>query len=87
MSWVTIGRSLCSPVFSKMLEKTVYSRTVTFLNKYNLLCKNQYGFRPGYSTSMALIDLTNKVVKAFEGNAYAAGLFLDLSTPLIMTFF
>ena len=65
--------------FSKMLEKIVYSTTVTFLNKYNLLCKNQYGFRPGYSTYLALIDLTNKVVKAFEDNAYVVGLFLNIS--------
>ena len=79
MSWVTIGRYLCSPVFLKCLKKLCTVEQFTFLNKYNLLCKNQYGFRPGYSTSMALIDLTNKVVKAFEDNAYAAGFFLDLS--------
>ena len=28
---------------------------------------------------MALVDLTDKIVKAFEENVYAIGIFLDLS--------
>ena len=50
-----------------------------FLNKHNILCKNQYGFREGYSTSMALVDLTNKIIDAFERNEYTIGIFIDLS--------
>ena len=64
---------------SMILEKLVYNRTVTFLDKHNLIFDNQYGFRPNYSTSIALVDLTDKIVKAFEENVYAIGIFLDLS--------
>ena len=62
---------------SKILEKLVYNRTVTFLDKHNLISDNQYGFRPNYSTSIALVDLT--INKAYEENVYAIGIFLDLS--------
>ena len=49
------------------------------LNKFNLICNSQYGFRSNHSTSTALIDLTSKIIGAFENNAYAMGVFLDLS--------
>ena len=64
---------------SKILEKLVFNRTVKFLDKYNLLSDNQYGFRSDYSTSMALLDFADKIVKGFEDNAYSIGIFLDLS--------
>ena len=33
------------PVFSKFLERIVYNRLINFLNKYDILFRNQYGFR------------------------------------------
>ena len=33
------------PVFSKFLERIVYNRLINFLNKYDILSRNQYGFR------------------------------------------
>ena len=38
------------PNFSKILEKLIFNRMVDFLDKYNILYENQYGFRPNYST-------------------------------------
>ena len=40
------------PVFSKFLERIVYNRLLDFLNKYDILSRNQYGFRKNYSTHM-----------------------------------
>ena len=39
----------CRPVsvltaFSKFLERTVYNRLINFLNKFNILSNNRYGF-------------------------------------------
>ena len=59
------------PCLSKILEKIVYDRIVNFFNKLNLICNSQYGFRSNHSTSTALIDLTSKIIGAFENNAYA----------------
>lgn len=67
------------PCFSKILEKIVYNRTVKFLDRNNILGSYQYGFRSKYSTSMALTDISNKIVDAFEENSFLIGVFVDLS--------
>ena len=33
------------PAFSKILERIVYNHLINFLNKFNILSNNQYGFR------------------------------------------
>ena len=45
------------PAFSKLFERAFYNRLSNYLNDPNILCKDQYGFRKGYSTSFGLIDL------------------------------
>lgn len=67
------------PAFSKILEKLVYNRLLDFINQHNLLSKDQYGFRKNISTSMALIDLTDKISTSLENNEYTIGVFLDLA--------
>ena len=67
------------PVFSKTLERAVYNRLLNFLNKCNIITDCQYGFRPGHSTSTAIMQLVYNVLKVFEGNDILIGLFLDLS--------
>ena len=65
--------------FSKILEKIIYKRVITFLDKNDILSKNQFGFRNKYSTSMALVDICNKIVDTFEENSFMIGIFIDLS--------
>ena len=67
------------PGFSKILERLVFNRCISFLNKYNILFENQFGFRPKHSTNMAVIKLINKIVNASNNNEITAGIFLDLS--------
>lgn len=40
---------------------------------------NQYGFRPGNSTTDCLVDLINEITLALDKESYAVSLFLDLS--------
>ncbi|XP_073235694.1 uncharacterized protein [Porites lutea] len=54
------------PVFSKFLERIVYNRLINFLNKYDILSHNQYGFRKNYSTAHALIQLYDKISNALD---------------------
>jgi len=67
------------PCISKVLEKLVYSRLLKHLNQNNILYKHQYGFRKGYSTSLALIHLMEKISTAIDNSEYTIGIFLDLS--------
>ena len=67
------------PCFSKFLERIIYNRIINYLNDFNVLCDNQYGFRKNRSPSLALIDLCGKISSDFERRELAIGVFLDLS--------
>ena len=67
------------PAFSKFLERIVYKRLDSFLNKYKILSCNQYGFRKNHSTAYALIQLSDKLSNAIDQGKVTLGLFIDLS--------
>ena len=57
----------------------MYKRIVKFLDKHDILFKDQYGFRAGKSTQQAMLELTDKISLEIEWNEYIIGIFLDLS--------
>ena len=67
------------PAFSKIFERAVYNRIFQFLVDNDILFKHQFGFRPGHSTSHALINFVNKAANAVDCQEYLAGIFLDLT--------
>jgi retron-type reverse transcriptase len=67
------------PAFSKILERIIYNRMINYLDKYNILYHQQYGFRRGHSTSMALIQLFDKISSAIDEKKFTIRIFLDLS--------
>ena len=67
------------PVFSKFYEKVIYDRLISFINRHNLLCAHQYGFRSNYSTSMATTQLANQISTSTDKKEVSLGIFLDLS--------
>ena len=67
------------PVFSKILEKLMYNRLISFINKHGILCDNQYGFREEHSTYMALLTIVDQISQEMDNKNYAIGIFLDLS--------
>ena len=66
------------PQFSKILEKLFADRSNKFINKHNLLTDSQYGLRPYRSTSLAVIELIEKITNSLDQKNYAAGVFIDL---------
>ena len=67
------------PVLPKVFEKLMYTRFLNFLNKYQLLCKYQFGFRKLYSTCMALIMFMDKLSESLDDGKFVVGVFLDFS--------
>ena len=62
----------------KILEKLMYKRLYTFLNNNNIIYNLQFGFRQQYSTSHALINITEIIRKALDDGNIGCGVFVDL---------
>ena len=60
----------------KILEKLMYKRLYTFLNINNAIYNLQFGFRQQYSTSHALINITENIRKALDDGNIGCGVFV-----------
>jgi hypothetical protein len=49
------------------------------MDSLHILVDNQFGFRSGHSTTLALLQLYNKISSAIDLNEFTIGIFLDLS--------
>lgn len=67
------------PVFSKGLEKIIFARVTTFLEKNNTLTDFQFGFRKGKSTETALLAIKENLLQNIQNNLYTIGVLIDLS--------
>lgn len=67
------------PTLSKILEKTLNKSLVNFLDRYDLIAANQFGFRKKVSCEDAVIALTSSVVEGLDRRRRCIGIFLDLS--------
>ena len=65
-------------IFSKVFERLMYDRLTKFLDKYNVLYQNQFGFRQGHSTHHALITLVDEITKSLDSGDIVIGVFLDM---------
>jgi hypothetical protein len=65
------------PVFSKIFERLMYDRLISFLEKHSILYDYQFGFRQHYSTAMAVTTLTDKILSAIDNSQIVIGVFLD----------
>ena len=62
----------------KIFEKILYERLQSFLTKNKILYPQQFGFRKSYSTSHAVLSITQKIYDALESGKYAYAVFVDL---------
>ena len=69
--------SLLSNV-EKIFEKIIYKRTYSFLNRNNVLYNYQFGFRRSFSTSHALMSISQSIYDALDKGNFACALFIDL---------
>ena len=67
------------PSFSKIFEKVISNRLLSYITKFNIFNPAQYGFRKNHSTYMAMLNLYDKASDAIDENEYSIGIFIDLS--------
>ena len=67
------------PVMSKILEKVMYKRVLSFLNQHQFFYDGQFGFRKKHGTNHALTLLVENITEGFENKQSVLGIFLDLS--------
>ena len=63
----------------KLLEKIMYLRLYSYLEKNQLLYSSQYGFRSKRSCEQAITELVGYVLQSKNRNEHSASIFLDLS--------
>ena len=65
------------PVMSKFLEKHIHDSLMTYLVKFNLLHKNQSGFRPSHSCETALIGMISKWLESINKGSLIGTVMID----------
>ena len=61
------------------MERLIHNQLYDFLEKHSILFQDQFGFRKGYSTEQAILEITNTLGKALDKKLVTCGIFLDFS--------
>lgn len=69
---------------AKMLEKIVQRQLAKFIESHNILHDTQSGFRAGFSTETALLEVADSVRIAVDSGASSMLVLLDLSAAFDM---
>ena len=67
------------PCPSKVLERIVYNQLVYFSETNALLDKRQHGFRKGFSTASAIMEVTDFLYESIDNGCYVHCAFIDYS--------
>ena len=67
------------PFISKIVERCVTNRLLSFYEKTNFLSNFQYGFRKGFSTVLPLIQLTENIFSSLNNKNHHISIFIDLT--------
>ena len=70
--------SLLLPI-ATVFEKLLYLRLENFFSCKKVINNQQFGFRKGYSTELAITDLHNRIIKNTDNGYYTCCIFIDLS--------
>jgi len=62
-----------------VLELLIYNQLYQFLEKNDIIYKYQFGFRKGYSTEQAILEIIDNLNSAIDNKHITCGLFLNFS--------
>lgn len=63
----------------KIFEKLVYNQFIAFILENNILHNNQSGFRNGFSTSTAALEVKERIINCLKSNKFVCAVLIDLS--------
>ena len=58
------------PAFSKIIEKLVYKRLMSYMCDHNILYQYQFGFRPNHDTSLAVMEMVDQITAAADAKKF-----------------
>ena len=65
-------------IFSKIFEKIIAERMMSFTNKNGILTSSQFGFRTGSLTELVVTSIYDELPQHFDDNKLTCFIFLDL---------
>lgn len=75
-NWRPISITCCT---SKLIEKLVKKRLLSFLQKHKILTDFQFGYRSQHSTTHAIENISDNILNNFDNKKHTVSIFLDLS--------
>lgn len=66
------------PHISKLVERIIKNRIISFLHVHNVLVNEQFGFREGHSTIDQLARIVNIITENFNNKKHTGALLLDI---------
>ena len=67
------------PSISKIFEHVTTSQLMEYFTSKNLFCLQQFGFRPGHFTELAVLKLVNHVISEMDICNIPTNIYIDLS--------
>ena len=67
------------PTISKVIEKIMKKRVTSFIETNDIICSQQFGFREGYNTVDAALELVDRCTSSLDTKLYTIAIFLDLA--------
>ena len=66
------------PYLSKIFERSMTNKLTSFLDKFSIISKSQFGFQKNTSTSDALVKLTEIIYKSLDSRKHHISILIDL---------
>ena len=66
------------PIFSKIFEKIIAERVMSFIDKNSILTSSQFGFRTSSSAELAVTSIYDELLQHLDDNKLTCSIFLDL---------
>ena len=68
-----------SSVFDRIIEKLRYKQLHDFLSNNDILFNNQFGFHKNLPTSLALMQINERIRKSIDNKKFGCGIYIYLS--------